>query len=137
MFSCPVLSVCDPMDCSMPGFHVPHHLLKFSHVHVHCTRDAIQPFHPLMPSSPSALNLSQNQRLFQRVICSHQMTKHWSFSFSISPSKYLGLISFRIDWFDLLSKGLSRVFSSTTVRKHQFLVLSLPYNPTLTSSHDY
>ena len=51
---------------------------------------------------------------------------HWSFSFSISPAKYLGFISFRIDWFDLLSKGLSRVFSSTTVQKHQFLVLSLP-----------
>ena len=48
--------------------------------------------------------------------------KYWSFSFSISPSiKYSGLISFRMDWFDLLeSKGLSRVFSSTTVRKHQF-----------------
>ena len=48
--------------------------------------------------------------------------KYWSFSFSISPSKeYLGLISFRIDWFDLLlSQGLSRVFSNTTVQKHQF-----------------
>ena len=63
--------------------------------------------------------------------------KYWSFSFSISPSKYLGLITFRIDWFDLLSKGLSRLFSSTTVWKHQFLVFSLPYKPTLTSAHDY
>ena len=63
--------------------------------------------------------------------------KYWSFSFSISPSnEHSGLISFRIDWFDLLvSTGLSRVFSNTTVWKHQFF--SLPSGPTLTSTHDY
>ena len=54
---------------------VPYHLLKFAQVHVHCISDAIQPSHPLMPSSPSALNLSQHQGLFQWVVCSHQMTK--------------------------------------------------------------
>ena len=71
--SCPTL--CNPMDCSMPGFVVPHHLPEFAQVHVHCIKDAIQPSHPLMPSSPSALNLSQHQRLFQWVSCLHQMTK--------------------------------------------------------------
>ena len=54
------LTLCDPMDCSMPGLPVPHRLLKFAQVHVHGISDAIQPSHPLMPSSPSALNLSQH-----------------------------------------------------------------------------
>ena len=70
---CPTL--CDPMNCSSPGLPVPHHLLEFAQVHVHCISDAIQPSHPLMPSSPSALDLSQHQGLFQRVVHSHQMTK--------------------------------------------------------------
>ena len=50
------------MDCSIPGLPVPHYILKFAQVHVHCISDAIQPS-PLMPSSPSARNISQNQRL--------------------------------------------------------------------------
>ena len=53
------------MDCSRPGLPVPHHLLKFAQVHVHCISDANQLSQPLMPSSPSALNLSQHQGLFQ------------------------------------------------------------------------
>ena len=65
--------------------------------------------------------------------------KYWSFSCSISPSnEYSGLISFRMDcWISLKSKGLSRVFSSTTVQKHQFFSTQLPLYPTLTSIHDY
>ena len=59
--SCPTL--CDPMNCSTPGLPVPQHLMKFAQAHVHCIGDAIQPSHPLMPSS-SALNVSQNQGLF-------------------------------------------------------------------------
>ena len=50
-----------PLDCSTPGFPVPHHLPEFAQVHVHCISDAVQPSHPLMLSSPSALNLSQNR----------------------------------------------------------------------------
>ena len=53
------LTPCDPMDCSMPGLAVPHHLPEFAQVRVNCIGDAIQPSHPLIPSSPSALNLSQ------------------------------------------------------------------------------
>ena len=56
----------DPMDCSTPGFPVPHHLPKFGQVHVHWISDAIQPSHPLLPSS-SVFYLSQHQGLFQRV----------------------------------------------------------------------
>ena len=61
--SCP--SPCDHMGCRMPGLHVPHHLPEFAQVHVHCINDAIQPSHPLTPSSPSALNFSRHQGLFQ------------------------------------------------------------------------
>ena len=63
----------NPMNCNMPDLAVPYHLLKFAQVHVHCIGDAIQPSHSLSPSSPSALNLAQNQRLFQWVSCCHQM----------------------------------------------------------------
>ena len=74
-----------PMDCSMPGLPVPHHLPEFAQLHVHCISEAVQSSHLLMPSSPSALNVSQHQGLFQWVLCSHQMTKilelqHKSFS---------------------------------------------------------
>ena len=92
------------MDCSIPGLSVPYHLLKFAQVHVHCIGDAIQPSYPLMPSFSSALNLSQHQGLFQGVSCS--LTKYRSFNFNISPSnKYSGLMSLRIDWFDLAVQG--------------------------------
>ena len=92
----------DPIDCSTPGLPVPHHLLKFAQVHVHCIGDAIQPSHPLSPSSLPVLNLSQHLGLFQWSSYLHQAAKVWSFSFSISPSKeYSGLISFKIYWFDL------------------------------------
>ena len=67
---CPVATscqtLCNSMDCSTPGLPVPHHFCEFAQVHVHCISDAIQPSHPLMPSSPSALNLAQHHRLFQR-----------------------------------------------------------------------
>ena len=61
--SCP--TPCDPMDCSLPGLPVLLHLPEFAQVHVHCIGGAIQPCYPLMPCSPSALNLSQHQGLFQ------------------------------------------------------------------------
>ena len=89
------------MDCSMPGFPV-HHELKFTHTNVHWVSDAIQPSHPLSSPSPLALNLPQHQGFFQGVDVSIRWPKY--LSFSISPSiEYSGLISFRIDWFDLLT----------------------------------
>ena len=59
------LTFCNPMDCSMPGFPKLHHLPELAQTHVHCVGDAIQLSHPLSPSSPPALNLSQHQGLFQ------------------------------------------------------------------------
>ena len=116
------LILCNTTDRSMPCFLVLHHLPEFAQTHVHWVIDAIQPSHPLLSPSPPALNLSYHQGLFQWVGSLHQGAKYWSFSFSIRPSnEYAGLISFRVDWFDLLqSKRLSRVFSNTTVQKHWF-----------------
>ena len=107
------------MDCSTPGSSVLHYLPELAQIHVHWVGDAIQPSPPLSPPSSPAHNLSQHQDLFQWVSSSHQVATG---SFSIRPSnEYSGLISFRIDWLiSLQTKGLSRVFSNTTVWKHQF-----------------
>ena len=99
--SCPTL--CDPMQCSTPGLPVLHYLLELTQTHLHWVGDAIQPSHSLLPSSP-ALYISQHQGLSQRVSSSLYVAKYWRFSFSLSLcSEYSGLISFRIDWFDLLA----------------------------------
>ena len=79
-----------PMDCSMPGYPVHHQLPELTQTHVHWVSDAIQP--------------SRSLSLSKWVSSSHQVAKYWSFSFSISPSsEYSGLISFRMDWLDLLA----------------------------------
>ena len=65
--------LCNPMDCSTPGFPVHHQLPKLAHTHVHQVGDAIQPSHPLLSPSPPAFNLSQHQGLFQGVSSSHQV----------------------------------------------------------------
>ena len=92
------------MDCSTPGLPVPHHFPKFSLVHVHCISDAIQPSHPLTLSSPSALTLSQIRDFSNESAVHIRWLKDRSFSFNISISnQYSGLISLKIDWFDLLA----------------------------------
>ena len=118
---CPIL--CDPMNCSTPGLPVHHKLPEFTQTHVHRVGDAIQPSHPLSSPSPPAPNPSQHQSLFQRVNSSHEVAKHWSFSFNISPSsEHPGLVSFRMDWLDLLAvQGtLKSLLQHHTVQKHQF-----------------
>ena len=96
------LTVCNPIDFSTPGFPVLHYLPEFAQIHVHWVGNAVQPSHPLPPSSPFAFNLSHHQGLFQWVSSLHRWPKYWSFS--ISPSnEYSGLIFFKINWFDLLA----------------------------------
>jgi len=96
--SCPTL--CDPMNCSVPGLPVHHQLWEFTQTHVHRVSDAIQPSHPLSSPSPPALNLSQHHESALHI----RWPKYWSFSFNISPSnEHPGLISFRMDWLDLLA----------------------------------
>ena len=113
----------DSMDWSTPGFPVLHYLPELAQTPVHRVSVAIQWSHPLLPTSPPALNLSQHQGLIQWISSSHQVAKSIGASASASvppmniegwfPLRSTGLIS-------LLSKELSRVFCSTTVRKHQF-----------------
>ena len=99
--SCPTL--CSSMDCHTPGSPVLHYLLEFAQIHVHWVRDADQPPHPLLPSSPFAF-IFPSIKVFSNESAISIRPKYWSFSFSISPSdEYSGLISFRIDWFDLLA----------------------------------
>ena len=93
----------DPMGWSMPGFPVHHELPELAQTYVNQVGDAIQPSHPLSPSSP-ALNLSQHQGLSNELALCIRWPKYWSFSFSLNPSnEYSGSISFRTDWLDLLA----------------------------------
>ena len=92
------------MECSTPGFLILHCLLDLAQTHDHWTDDAVQPSHPLLSPSPPALHISQHQVLFQWVSSLHQVAKVLELQLSISPSsEYSGLISFRIDWLDLLA----------------------------------
>ena len=137
--SCPTL--CDPMNCSTPGLPVHHQLQEFTQTHVHRVSDAIQPSHPLSSPSPPALNPSQHQSLFQWVNSSHEVAKYWSFSLSISCSnEHSGLVSFRMDWLDLLavSPRDSQESSPTPqIKSTNSSVVSFLHSPTLTSIHDH
>ena len=92
------------MDCSMPGFPVHHQLLELAQIHVHWIGDAIQPPHPLSIPSPPALIFPSIRVFSSESVLLIRWPKYWSLSFSISSSnEYSLLISFRIDWFDLLA----------------------------------
>ena len=134
------------MNHSMPGLPIHHQLPEFTQIHVHWVGDVIQPSHPLSTPSPPAPNPSKHQGLFQWVNSLHEVAKalefqpqHQSFQWNSqnwSPLEWTGCIS-------LQSKGVSSVFSNTTVQKHQFFgtqlssqSLSFLHSPSLTSIHD-
>ena len=139
------LTVCDPMDCSMPCFPVLHQLLKLAQTHVRRVRDIIQPSHPLLSPSPPSFNLSQHQGLFQCVSSLHQVAKVLEFQLQHQSFQQI----FRTDFLQdglvgspcketckdscketcKTSKGLSRIFSITTVQKHQFFGAQLSLQP--------
>ena len=136
--SCPTL--CDPMNCTMPGLPVHHTLPEFIQTHVHWVCDAIQPSHPLLTPSPPALNLSQHQGLFQWVSSLHQVAKILEFqlqhqSFQWTPRTNLllnGLVGSSCSPRDSQESSPTPQFKSIKP-----LVLSFLYNPTLTSIHDH
>ena len=98
------LNLCNPVDCSTPGFPVHHQLPELIQTHVHRVGDAIQPSYPLSSPSPPAFSFSQNQGLFHGVSSSHQVAKVLEFQLQHqSFSEYSGLFSFRMDWLDLLA----------------------------------
>ena len=134
-------TLCNSMDCSKPGFPVLHYLPEFAQTHVHWVSDAIQPSHPLLPPFSSALDLPLHQGLFQWVSSLHQevlsIRASASASASSLPMNIQGWLPSGLTGFiSLQSKGLSRAFSSTTVRNYQFFGISLLYRTTLTSIHD-
>ena len=91
------------MDCSTPGFPIHHQSPELAQTHVHLVGDAIQPSYPLSSPSPPAFNLSQHQGLGNELALLMRWPKYWSLSLNISPSsEHPGLISFRMDWLDLL-----------------------------------
>ena len=117
--SCPTL--CDPMNHSTPGLPVHHQLPESTQTHVHWVGDAIQPSHPLSSPYPPAFNISQHQGLFKWVSSSHQVAKVLEFQIQHHSFQWTPRTALRwTGWISLQSKGLSRVFSNTTVQKNQF-----------------
>ena len=131
------LTLCYPLDCSMPGFPVHHQLPQLAQTHVHWVGDAMQPSHPLLSTSPPAFNLSQHQSIFQWVSSSHQVAKVLELQFSISPSnECAGLISFKIDWLDLLGvQGILKCLLQHHISKASILWQSALFMVQL--SHPY
>ena len=133
---CPTL--CDPMDCSMPGFLVLHYLPEFAQTHVHWVGDAIQTSLPLSPPSPPALNFSQHQGLFQRIGSLYQGGQNTRDSVSVLP------VNFQ-DWFPLVLSGSTSCCprnsqESSPAPLFESIIswmLNLLYSPTLTFIHDY
>ena len=119
--SCPTL--CDPMNHSMPGLPVHHQLLESTQTHVHWVSDAIQPSHPLsfpFPPAPQSFPASESFPMSQLFTWGGQSTGVSALA-SLLPKKAQGWSpSEWTGWISLQSKGLSRVFSNTTVQKHQF-----------------
>ena len=132
-------TLCKPLDCSTPGLPVPHQLPELTQTHVHRVSDAIQPSHPVIPFSSS----------LQSFLAPGSFPVSWlstSGGQSIGVSASASVFPMNIqDWFplgltgliSLLSKGLSKTFSNTTVKSIHSLALSFLYGPTLTSIHDH
>ena len=135
--SCPAL--CNPMDCSTPGFPVLRYLPEFAQTRVYWVHDTIQPSH-LLPSPSPPASIFPSIRVFSTELALHiRWQKYWSFSFRISPSsEYSGLISSRIDLFDLhASKGFQKSSLARQFKSISSSALSLLYGPTITYVHDY
>ena len=124
------------MNCSTPGLPVHHHLPEFTQTHVHRVSDAIQPSHPLSSPFPPVTNPSQFRVFFKESTLRMRWPKYWSFSFSIIPPKEIpGLISFRMDWLDLLAvqrtlKSLLQHHSSkaSVIRCSAFFTVQLSHS---------
>ena len=129
--SCPTLF--NPMNCSMPGFPVNHPLPEPTQTHVHCVSDTIQPYHPLLSPSPPTFNLPIISIFSNELVLHIRWSEYWSPSDECS-----GLISFRMDWLDLLAVQETLESSPTPqFESINSLALSFLYSPTLTSIHDY
>ena len=125
-------TLCDAMDCSIPGFLVLHYLLVFAQTHVHWIGDVIQPSHPLSPPSPPALILSKHHGLFQWIDPLHQVAKVLELQLPINIQSWF----LKIDWFDLAVQGILKSLLQHHNLKASFLWHSAFFMVQL-SSHDY
>ena len=133
------LTLCYPMDCSTPGFSDHHQHPELTQTHVHWVDDAIQPSHPLSFPSPLPSIFPSIKVFSNESALDIRWPKYWSLSFNISPSnEYSGLISFRMDWLDLLAvpRDSLRVFSPQ-FKSINSSALNFLHSPTLTSIHDH
>ena len=123
------LTLCNPLHCSIPGSPVLHFLLELAQTHVHRVSDAIQPSYPLLLPSPLALNFSQHQGLLRwksQLFTTGSKRIGASASSSVLPMNIQGWFPLGLTTLiSLQSKGLSRVFSNTTVQKQQFFSAQL------------
>ena len=127
-----------PVECSVPGFPVHHQLPELTQTHIHQVGDATQPSHPLSSPSPPAFNLSQHQGCFQWVSSAHQVSKYWSFNFSIiPPNEYSGLISLGLTGSPCSSRDSQESSPAPQFKSINSLALSFVYGPTLASIHDH
>ena len=126
------------MNHSTPGLPLHHQQPEFTQTHVHCVGDAIQPSHPLSSPSSPGFNLTRIRVFSNESALHNRWPKYWSFSFSVSPSnEHSGLISFRMDWLDLLAaQGTLKSLLQHHSSKASILQHSAFFIPTLTSIHD-
>ena len=135
-FSCSVMSpFCNPVNCSTPDFPVLHYIPEFAQTHVHWVSDAVQPSHPLLPPSPPAFNLSQHP-VSQFSASGGQVLELQLQHQSLQWIFKTDCLEYWLVWSPCSPRD-SRVFSNTTVQKHQTSALNLRYSPILTSMHDY
>ena len=120
-------TLCNTMDYSMPGLPVHRQHLEFTQTHVHWVSDAIQPPYPPSSPSPPTFNLSQHQGLFKWVSSSHQVAKILEFQLQHQSFQWKsGLISFKMDWLDLLAvQGTLKSLLQHHSSKHQFFCAQL------------
>ena len=134
-----VCHLCDPIDRSTPGLLVHHQVPEFTQTHVHWVSDAIQPSHLCRPLLLLPLIFSSIRVFSNESALRISWPKDWSFSFNITPSnEHPGLISFRMDWFDLFAVQVTL----KSLLQHQFksinsLALSFLHSSSFTSIHDH
>ena len=132
------LTLCDPMDCSTPGFPVHHHLPELAQNYVHWVNNTIQPSHPLSSPSLPAYNLAQHQDLFQWVSSSHQVAQvlelqHQPFQWILRTD----LLKEWLVWSPCSPRDSQESSPTPQFKSISALALSFLYSPTLTSIHDY
>ena len=134
LFSHSVVSLCGPMDCSMPGFPVFHQLLELAQIYVHWVGDAIQPSHSLSSPFPPAFNLSKHQGLFQWVGSFHQVTKVLTLQLQHQSFQWIFRIDFLKDWLVWLPcspRASQECFPTPQFKSIHSSAFSFLYGPTL------